>query len=185
MKRIHVLLVILMATAVFVACKKEKDPSFLITKDNVGKLNRSDKAQDIDRIFVQDSIVQDTILAGIGNNSKKIEIYEKGGKHLLTITPSSDSIPGIENVRIYDPRFVSEKGVGITSTFKDIKDNYTIKKIVTSRNNVVLFVKESDMYFTISKEELPASLRYAASTNIEAVQIPDKARIKYLMVGWE
>jgi hypothetical protein len=52
-------------------------------------------------------------------------------------------------------------------------------------NNVVIFIQNSDIYYTISKEELPASLRYVGSTNIEAVQIPDKAKIKYVMVGWD
>ncbi len=169
----------------FTQCVREKDATFLITNDSVGKLKRSDLAKDIPEIYAQDSVVTDTSLIKIGDATKKIQIYEKGGKHLLTLNPSADSIPKIGNLRIYDPRFVTDKGVGLNSTFKDIKTHYSIKKIVTSRNNVVVFIKNSDMYFTISKEELPASLRYAASTNIEAVQIPDKAKIKYLMVGWE
>ncbi|MEX0289675.1 MAG: hypothetical protein AB3N14_11250 [Flavobacteriaceae bacterium] len=169
----------------FTSCEREKDTTFLISKDAVGKLNRSDLAKDLTSIYAGDSIVGDTTQFKIGNSAKKIKIYEKGGKHLLTLTPSEDSIPRIENLRVYDPRFVTEKGVGLSSTFKDIKDNYDIKKVVTSRNNVVIFIKSSDMYFTISKEELPASLRYASSVNIEAVQIPDKAKIKYLMVGWD
>jgi len=173
-----------MSLILFIGCKEEKDSRYLITKDSVGKLKRTDLVKDIAHIYEQDSVVQDTSALNIGTSTKKINIYEKGGKHLLTITPTSDSIPKIENLRIYDPRFVSDKGIGLNSTFKEIKDNYTIRKIVTSRNNVVLFVKDSDMYFTISREELPASLRYATNTSIEAVQIPDNARIKYLMVGW-
>ena len=169
----------------FVSCEKEKDTTFLITKDSVGKLKRTDLAKDLTTVYATDSIVGDTTQFKIGNSVKKIKVYEKGGKHLLTLTPSEDSIPRIENLRIYDPRFVSESGVGLNSSFKDIKDNYDIKKIVTSLNNVVIFVKGSDMYFTISKEELPSSLRYASSVNIEAVQIPDMAKIKYLMVGWD
>lgn len=166
-------------------CAKEKDTTFLIAKDTVGKLQRTDLVSDISEIYAQDSVVTDSSALNMGSATKKIQIYEKGGKHLLTLNPSSDSIPKVENLRIFDPRFVSDKGVGLNSTFKDIKENYAIKKIVTSRNNVVIFIKESDMYFTISREELPASLRYDASLNIEAVQIPDKAKIKYLMVGWE
>lgn len=185
MKKTLTIVAFLMATTIFVDCVKEKDKRFLIAKDSVGKLKRSDLIKDIESIYAQDSIVRDTTALNIGNSTKKLKIYEKGGKHLLTITPTSDSIPGIENLRIFDPRFISDKGVGLASTFKDIRENYAIRKIVTSRNNVVLFVKDSDVYFTISKEELPASLRYAASTDIEAVQIPDKARIKYMMVGWE
>ena len=103
----------------------------------------------------------------------------------MTLTPSSDSIPTIENVRIHDPRFVTEKGVGTLSTFKDIKQKHTIKKILTSTNNILVILKDSKVYFTIDKAELPSSLRYSSSVNIEAVQIPDKAKIKYMMVAWD
>ena len=136
-------------------------------------------------IYHQDSIVKDTAQLMIGFGAKKIDVFEKGGNHLLTLTPSSDSIPTIQNVRIQDERFKTEKGVGLNSTFKDIKDNYELGKLLTSMNNVVIFIKNSDLYFTIDKKELPSSLRYASSVNIEAVQIPDKAKIKYMMMGWE
>ncbi|WP_430967283.1 hypothetical protein [Spongiimicrobium sp. 2-473A-2-J] len=166
-------------------CGQERDTTFLITHDSVGKLYRTSTAAQLDSIYVLDSIVRDSARLRLGKASKKIKIYERGGTHLLTLTLNADSVPKIENVRIYDPRFVTDKGVGLSSTFKDIKKHYTIHKVITSLNNVVIFPKESAMYFTIDKEELPPSLRYTTSTNIEAVQIPDDSRIKYLMVGWE
>ena len=52
-------------------------------------------------------------------------------------------------------------------------------------NNVVIILKETGVYFTIDKKELPESLRYNSSINIEAVQIPDAAKIKYMMLAWE
>lgn len=176
---------ILLIALLLLCCRREKDTTFLITKDYVGKLNRTDLIADLETIYAEDSIVRDTPGLNLDAKVQKLKIFEKGGKHLLTLTPSEDSIPKIGNVRIYDTRFVTEKGIGLGSTFRDIKDAYTIRKIVTSMNNVIIFIKDSDLYFTISKEELPSSLRYAASTNIEAVQIPDMAKLKYLMVGWE
>lgn len=172
-------------TLIFMSCYEEKDANFLITKDAIGKLDKISLARDVEIIYENDSIVKDSIAIYAANNSKKIKIFEKGGKHLLTLTPSSDSIPTIENIRIEDIRFTTDKGVGLSSTFKDIKENYTIRKVITSTNNVVILLKDSDVYFTISKEQLPSSLRYASSVNIEAVQIPDDAKVKYMMVGWE
>lgn len=172
-------------SVLFFGCKEEVDTTFLITNNSVGKLDKISLARDLEIIYAQDSVVKDTAVINMANNSKKVRIYEKGGKHLLTLTPSSDSIPTIENVKIEDSRFVTDKGIGLNSTFKDIKDNYAIRKIITSMNNVVILLKDSDMYFTIDKKELPSSLQYGASRNIEAVQIPDEAKIKYLMVGWE
>jgi len=135
--------------------------------------------------FVLDSIVKDTNTIKLISSTKKIEIYEKGGTHLLSLTPNNDSIPTIKNIRIYDNRYSTNKGVSLKSTFKDIRNNYSIKKIVSSLNNVVIFLKENDMYFTIDKKELPGNLRYNTSATIEAVQIPDAAKIKYFMIGWE
>lgn len=170
---------------VLAGCKKETDTTYLITKKNVGILEKGSLARDLEVIYSQDSIVKDTVKLFQGFGATKIKVYEKGGNHLLTLTPSSDSIPTIENINIRDSRFKTENGIGINSTFKDIKEKYTIKKVQTSLNNVVVFVKNSDVYFTIDKKELPSSLQYAASVNVEAVQIPDDAKIKYMMIGWE
>ncbi len=167
------------------SCKKEIDTTFLITNSAVGKLEKTSLARDVELIFAQDSVVKDTTALNLGNRARKFKIFEKGGRLLLTLTPSGDSIPTVQNIRFEDPRFKTEKGVNINSTFKDIKEAYTIKKVLTSTNNLLILVKQSEVYFTISKEELPSSLRYASSVNIEAVQIPDKAKVKYMMLGWD
>lgn len=173
----------LVVFVVFTACA-EKDTTFLITENKVGKLGKISLVRDLELIYEGDSIAKDTIQSQFGSKASKIKVYETGGKHLLTLTPSDDSIPTIQNIRIIDKRYETIKGIGLNSTFKDIQETYTIKKIVTSVNNVVIFVKETNMYFTIDKDQLPTNLRFTTS-NIEAVQIPDQAKIKYLMVGWE
>ena len=171
-------------TIVFFASCKEKDTTFLITENQIGPLLKKSPVSEIETIFSNDSIVQDSLKTQLTSSLRKIDIYEKGGKHLLTLTPNQDSIPTIENIRIFDSRYVSEKGIGLQSTFKDIKTHHEIKKIVTTLNSVVVFPKESNLYFTLDKNDLPASLRYTSS-NIEAVQIPDETKIKYLMMGWD
>jgi len=173
---------LLFLTLLATACE-EKDNTFLITNDGIGKLQKISLARDLELIYADDSIAKDTFNSRLGPAYQKVKIYEKGGMHLLTLTPSEDSIPLIENVRIIDPRFSTESGIHLKSTFKDIKANYSIKKIITTLNSVVVFVKESDLYFTIAKEELPANLRFGTNT-IEEVQIPDDAKLKYLMIGW-
>ncbi|WP_350293590.1 hypothetical protein [uncultured Croceitalea sp.] len=180
MKKLFLLLGLFML--LFSSCK-EKDITFLITNESIGKLDKISLARDLELIYADDSIVKDTFNSKLGPAYQKVKIFEKGGKHLLTLTPSEDSIPVIENIRVFDPRFTAENGIGLNSTFKDIQDNYTIKKIITTLNSVVIFVKETDMYFTIDKQELPANLRFGVNT-IEEVQIPGDAEVKYLMIGW-
>lgn len=166
-------------------CQKEKNPNFLISSNHIGKLDKESLARDLELIYAEDSLVMDTVKLNFGSGASKIKIFEKGGKHLLTLTPNLDSIPTVQNVLIKDPRFATANGITMKSTFKDIKEKFKIKKIITSINNVVILLKENDIYFTIDKAELPASLRYSANTNVEEVQIPDTAKIKYMMVGWD
>lgn len=179
----HILIIIILSTF-FIQCQGEKDITFLITNNAVGKVTRTSLLSDLETIYAMDSIVKDTFNVGFGFNSKRFKIYEKGGKHLLTISSSNDSIPKFENIRIYDPRFVTEKGVGISSSFKEISDQYEIKKVMTLMNSVIISLKGSDIYFTLDKSELPANLRYTTS-KVEAVQIPGTAKMKYMMVGWD
>lgn len=182
MTRLPIYAVVLLSV-LFIQCHTNNE--FLITKDQVGKLEKSATIDQLETFFATDSIVRDTSFTRIGPRINRINIFEKGGAHLMTLTPSTDSIPKVEIIRIYDPRYVTDKGVGLNSTFKDIREKHNIRKIVTALNNVVIFLKDSDAYFTIAKTELPSSLQYTSSTSIEAVQIPDGAKIKYIMIGWE
>ncbi len=165
------------------ACKKETDPRFSVTSEGVGLISKSTTVGELDTIFATDSIARPAALPDGKPSSEVIEVYEKGGKPLLSISPTSDSIPMVANVRIHDPRYITPEGVNLLSTFKDIREKLKVKKVVTSLNNVVILIKDSDLYFTISKEELPAELRFV-NTDIDVIQIPDKAKIKYMMVGW-
>jgi len=123
---------------VFVGCSK-KDTTFLITENAVGPLTKSSEVSTIESVFSLDSIVKDTMNSKIGAVSNKIQIFEKGGMPLLVLTPSTDSISSIENVQILDPRYRAENSINLYSTFKDIQDNYTIKKVVTTLNSIVVF----------------------------------------------
>ncbi|TAI49609.1 hypothetical protein [Flagellimonas allohymeniacidonis] len=182
MKRVLGILGIVVLTAL--ASCEQRDTSFLIAEDSVGPLQKSTTLNELETIFVEDSIVRDTFRTKVGSKTRKIKVYERGGKHLLTLTPSQDSVQRVENIRVFDNRYTSEKGIGLQSTFRDIKQQYAIKKIVTTLNSIVVFPKASNLYFTIDKGDLPPSLRYTAS-NIEEVQIPDNAKVKYLMIGWD
>jgi hypothetical protein len=167
----------------FVQCTAEREDPFLVNKDKVGKLERTHLLSDIDLVYQADSVVRDSTRMTMGNNGN-IEVFEKGGKHLLTLTPANDSLPRIENIRIRDPRFMTPKGIGLESTFGDIENAYEIRKVVGSSKNILVLLKDHPVYFTISREELPAALRYSSAA-VEAVQIPDQARVKYMMVGWD
>jgi hypothetical protein len=121
------------------------------------------------------------------SDKNDIEIFEKGGKKLLTLEPTivEDSTAVIKSVQIMDSRYKTDKNITTLSTFKDINANYKISKISNLINSVVIFVDDINASFTIDKKELPSDLRFDMSLTIEKIQIPDKAKIKYFFVYWD
>lgn len=179
------LLSIILISLVFVSCKKEQNP-FEIGKHHIGFLTDSTQVKDLKIIFSNDSIV--TYISGdefTGNNNN-IEIFEKGGKQLLSLTPKQalDSTSVIESIEIIDPRYKTQKNISKASTFKDISNTYKISKINNLINSVLLNVNEINASFAIDKKELPANLRFDMNLKIENTHIPDNAKMKYFFINW-
>lgn len=181
----NILFTLILTSIILTSCKKETNP-FSISKQNIGLLTDSTQVKDLEAIYIKDSIVKSIAGDEFTGTINDIEIYEKGGKKLLALSPTQalDSTATISTIKIYDARFKTEKGINTLSTFGDIKANYKISSIQNTLRNVVVFVNENNTFFTIDKKELPAELRVDLSAKIEAVQIPDEAKIKYFMVGW-
>lgn len=172
--------------ACLVSCAKKEDP-FLIQKDQIGKLHKDIVVKQLDSVFANDSLIKrigegDYVQAG----NDKYLIYEKGGKQLFTLTPRQqhDENEKIKTIQIHDPRFKTVNGISLKSTFKDIRDNYKIKYIHNTLRNLVI-TTTGDEYFMIDKKELSENLRYDMSLSIEAIQIPDAAKIKQFMINWQ
>ena len=117
MKNIQYLLILLIALTL-IHCEEDRDPNFLITSSQVGKLMRTSSVSDLESIYTNDSIVRDTLQSNLLSTSNTIKIYEKGGQQLLTITANRDSIPKVGIIRILDPRFTTEEGIGLQSTLR-------------------------------------------------------------------
>ncbi|MDN3725467.1 hypothetical protein QRD02_13845 [Aequorivita sp. SDUM287046] len=180
------LLIITIISIALVQCGKDSDP-FLIKNGAIGSLNKEIRIKQIDSIFAEDSIVKISSSPNALETQGEVEIYEKGGKLLLLLSPEdeTDSNSTITNIQVFDSRYKTEKGLTPASTFKDVKANYTIDNIETTISAVVIFLKETDVYLTIDKKNLPESLRSNMDVKIEASQIPDEATFKYFMIGWE
>ena len=173
------------AIVLIASCSKAPDPN-LISKQNIGLLTDSTQVKDLQLVFPNDSIVtlnEGNEFTGI---NKDIEVYEKSGKKLLTLTPKQalDSTSTIKSVLVNSERFKTTKGLNTKSTFKTIKDNYKISSIQNTLRNIVVSVNEINAFFTIDKNELPAELRFDMNLKIEAIQIPDEAKIKGFYMQW-
>ncbi len=183
MKKILLVLVICLLLAT--SCKNEPNP-FLVKKNHIGLLTDSTQVKDLDAIFANDSVVRYIAGDEFTGSVNTIEIFDKGGIKLLDLSPvdALDSTSVISTVRIIDDRYKTEQEISTLSTFGDIQNAYKISKIDNLINSVVVSVDKINASFTIDKKELPSSLRFKTGEQIDEVQIPAKAKIKFFMLHW-
>ncbi len=159
---------------------------FKIMKGKVGYLNTTTTIQQLEKIFEKDSIVKNLSEGSLGDNyfqdDDEYLIYEKGGKHLLTITPKEqlDSTSTIKSIQIFDARFKTEKGTNISSTFSEIRLNNNVNKIETSFSSATLFLDDLNATIAIDKEQL--GLKEFSREKVSLDQIPDLAKMKSFII---
>ncbi|MDA9803704.1 hypothetical protein N9B77_03130 [Flavobacteriaceae bacterium] len=180
------IIAIVSVTLLFIKCKEEINP-FLISNDSVGALTRGMTIKEIDSIFAQDSIVKLYAQNEELPTQGEVEVYEKNGTKLVSISPVTNNDPDalISNFQFFDPRYKTDKGLNLSSTFKDIKANYKILNIETTISTVVIFLEDNDLFINIDKNELPENFRYNPNLVIDVTNIPDEAKIKYFMLSWK
>lgn len=184
MKKIH--LTLLSLGLILFSCTKKTDP-FQITADHIGNLTNVSTVSELESIFGNDSIVKHIAGDEFIGNINDIEVYDKKGNQLLILeaTQEFDTTSTIKSIRVVDPRFKTAKGFGAASTFKDLRENYTISKITNTLSLAMITIDEINAYVAINKKELPKELLFDTKTKIEAVQIPDSAKIKYFWLDWD
>jgi hypothetical protein len=179
------IVLIAIASITLLQCSKDQD-RFLIQKDQIGVLKRNVNIKHIDSVFVNDSVVKHVSNDGFISRNTDIEIYEKGGAHLLSLSPAdlTDATSKIAIITIRDSRFKTVKNISSESTFKDFKDNYEVSKIDRILNNINIEFKNEDFYITISIDQLPSQYKFDYTTTIDVASIPDAAKIKDLRLDW-
>ena len=184
MSKIKFSLILLLLSIVLIQCKKEDN--FILAKDQVGKILSTTQIHEIKSIFAKDSLVSHIGEGGFADAEyDEYLLYAKNGDHLLTIIPKEqhDSISTIESIQIFDKRYKTIKGLNISSTFKDIVENYTVNKVESTFTTAVLFVDELDVTITINKKEL--GINDVGTQKVSLAQIPDLAKIKTFTVWFD
>jgi hypothetical protein len=168
------------------ACETKTD-SFAITKNSIGLLTDSTKVNALKVVFINDSISKYIGGDEFTGSTNTISIFEKGtGKLLLELDPNYalDSVSTIRTVRIMDERFKNKDGLNRLSTFGDLNSKYTISSIQNTLRSLIISVDEINAYFTLNKTELPEEMRYNMNQKIEAISIPETAKIKDFYIQW-
>jgi len=181
MKKITLLLLF---SIVFIQCKKENN--FTIDKNQLGKLTSMTQVNELAYIFAKDSLISNLGEGDFANAEyDEYLVYKKGGKHMLTIIPKEqhDSTATVESIQIFDERYKTIKGLNLSSTFKDIVDNYTVNKVESTFTTAVLFIDELDATIAIDKKEL--GINEFGMDKVRIDQIPDLAKIKYFTIWFD
>ena len=175
---------ILLAISLFiVSCNNNS--KFKIEKGKVGLITGKTTVQDVENIFKNDSIVKNLSEGALGDDyfqdDDEYLIFEKGGKHLLTIVPKEqlDSTSTIKSIEIHDRRFKTEDDICLSSTFLEISA-YNNLRPESTLQSVTLFLDALNATITIDKEEL--GLKNFSSQKVSLEQIPDLAKIKSFVV---
>ena len=159
---------------------------FKIEKGKVGHLTPKTTIQELNDIFKKDSIVKNLSEGALGDNyfqdDDEYLVFEKGGKHLLTIIPKEqlDSVSTIKSVEIHDARYTTETEININSSFSQINVNNNINRIETTLTSATLFIDDLNTTIAIDKEEL--GLRDFTNQKVTLEQIPDLAKMKSFIV---
>ncbi|CAL2082013.1 hypothetical protein LNI90_05640 [Tenacibaculum dicentrarchi] len=179
MKSIIKPLIIALISVIFIQCENNK---YDISKGKVGELTTKTTMKEVDEIFKNDSIVKVLSEGAKGSDffqeDDKYLIFEKGGKHLLTIVPKEqlDSVSTIKSIEVFDKRFKTATDLNVNSSFQEINANNTISKVESSFLSVTLFIDDLNATISLDKEDL--GLKDFSTQKVSIEQIPDLAKIK-------
>lgn len=168
-------IILLLLAFVLVQCKKGEDT--LIAKNQVGPIDKYTAFLEVENMFKKDSVVKSPEKDAIS-----LQIFKNGIKALI-INKNIDSIKTIESVQVFSDLYTTERGLSTASTFKDINNNYTIKKVEPTFTSAVVFVDELNMTIALDKKDL--NIDEFDMRKISKDQIPDMAKIKSITIWFD
>lgn len=169
------IILLLLLAFVLVQCKKGEDT--LMAKNQVGPIDKYTAFLEVENMFKKDSVVKSP-----EEDAISLQIFKNGDKALI-INKNIDSIKTIESVQVFSDLYTTERGLSTASTFKDINNNYTIKKVEPTFTSAVVFVDELNMTIALDKKDL--NIDEFDMRKISKDQIPDMAKIKSITIWFD
>ncbi len=168
------------------SCTNNSD--FLVEKGRVGEITKNTTVKELSSIFSKDSLVVKLSEAKIGEDQNKYFhdddeylVYNKEGKHLLTIIPinQQDSLSTLKSIEIFNNQYITKKGISLYSPYKDIHAAYQLS-ITNTLLSAHIDIDELNATMTIDKKEIV--INEFNRDKIKVDQIPDLARIKHFTI---
>jgi hypothetical protein len=168
-----------------------KDDKNLISKNRLGDLTSNTKITQIDNILANDSVeliyALDAFGKAIPNTIKEIEVYDTSGHQILLIKPSAgmDTLSTIRNIRILSEKYKTSEGLGIGSTFAEVKKYHDVSNIQSSLKSVIITLKDLNAFISFDREVLPGDVRFDMDAEITPIMIPDDAKINRFWINFD
>ena len=151
--------------------------TFLVTKTSVGSLKKGMCVKDIFDIVSKDQIKKTIDYDDYENYYDDYQYFDEFKIHLLTLTPAiqNDINSKINRILILDKRYRTSKNIGLGSTYKDLKNNYTITSYNPDMEHIILTVSELNASFSIHKNQLLNNWWDDSKKQINSSKIPNSA----------
>ncbi len=162
--------------------------AFIVEKARVGNITKDTQIKDLKEIFSKDSIVP--VLTDVNEEDDqknqyfkeddKYLIYQKGGKHLLTIIPMEPNDSSrIKSVEIFDNRYKTRKGISLFSPYKDI---YAAYKLSVTNTILSAHIDIDALNATMAIDKKDIGINEFNRDEIKPEQIPDLAKVKHFTI---
>ena len=165
----------------FIQCNSNQ--VHILQKNQVGLVNAFTKVSELDKIFANDSLVKPQY---IENQAKYFNedyyVYSKSGEHLLTllIENTTDSTASIQSVQVFSSIYISNKDISLSSSFKDLNEQYEISKVESMITSASVYVEDLNASFIIANKDL--GLLEFSTNKISIDHILDNASFRYITV---
>lgn len=170
----------------FIQCgNTDKDDTFLISEGRIGNLTTGTQIKQVNTIYANDSIVTSQSSPNSTEIQGEVEVYEKGGKKLLVLSPENEVDPNatISDILIHDARFRTAEGLSKESLYGDFIEKHEVESIYTLLNGVMVSFKDTDLYLTIDAKYINEDAR--GQKDLTQDDIKADAPIKYLRISWD
>ena len=172
----------------FFVTKLHTSDAFLVTSNQVGMLNKGMTIQDVMKIVPEKQIKKVVGYGEFGDPEyDDYEIYSAKGKHLLTITPFgiNDLTKRINRVLIIDKRFKTTSGIGIGSSYIQIKEAYPNLTVSPDMDVIDLDITELNAWMSINKKLLPTDWWDNKNKRVDLKKIPLDAVTSTFIIWWK
>ena len=180
-------IILLISTLMFSCSHGQKSiDNFLVTNKGVGIFDKGMTVNDVLKLVGNDQIKKVVDLDDYENAYDDYQYFDSNKNHLLTLTPEyqDDKKSKINRILIKDKRYKTNKKIGLSSTYADLKGNYQITDYSPDLEHIVLTVDELNAWFSISKSQLLENWWVDNSKTIDISKIPDNATFDSFVIWW-